>query len=198
MRTLRPSTAVARAKAKAKQISDETRRLNETYEDQSDEEVVTEPETTPPASPVLNSSGFILPRQDTEQADTFVQTSYTIGKRAHALDEGAHKDLAKRIMACTARGNGYAADVMRAQLAEIEERERLVWERRKQEDQRIAGEQITQLLQKRCSVSNLEERKGEAEGEAEGKAGEDSAIAKGQSSSSGATVRRPRKRTRKT
>lgn len=79
---------------------------------------------------------------------------YTIGHAVWALSQDDRKDLARQIIGCKAKGNALAADVMRKQLAEIDERERQMWRQRKEEDERIVREQLERW--RRCRPSDYD------------------------------------------
>lgn len=177
-RSKRQTTALATAKSKAKQLTLETNRLaNAQYRNSSRDSsrslspTPTSASSTPPPSPRAVPGTFGGPRQDTLVSG--FRTSYTIGLAVYPLKQEDRKDLARHIISCKARGNAFAADIMRRQLEDILADERTVWRRQEEQDKRIALDQLQLLRSQKVGtdcgsvVSNWEDTQLESDSDCE-------------------------------
>ena len=156
-RSKREATALATAKSTAKKMTQDSQRIRELQarntrrgSSRSPSPAPTSTNITPPQSPYVPGT-FGGPRQDTFRSG--FKASYAIGHAVHSLKQEDRKDVAKRIVACHARGNAFAADIMKRQLANIFEEERAVWRRQGERDARIALEQMQLLREQRHTTA---------------------------------------------
>ncbi|KAI0084618.1 hypothetical protein BDY19DRAFT_970204, partial [Irpex rosettiformis] len=162
-RSKRQATALATAKSKAKRMTEEVKRMKETQTRNAKKVSCRSPSptptesastpSTPPQSPRISPGMFGGPRQDTFRSS--FTTKYTIGHAIYSLKQDDRKKLAEKIIACRARGNGFAADIMKRQMADILEEERDVWRRQAERDRQIALEQI-ELLRNRQRIGAVD------------------------------------------